>query len=378
MNAFSTKTARVGLFYVLLCALSLGVAQHWRLAWCVDFRLATLRKLVQDERREPDVLFLGSSRTVRGIRPKLAEEVFAGAQTELKTGLNLATNGTPRHMNALTLEDYLEHHKPPKVVCIEAGDAELLNWPHQLLTNLMTPMDALRVMATSPYFVPLPRDYGAKMKLVESGKGFTLEQRAWRAHWHMELGLKTLGRGPEDIVRTVFNCLANGWNARGSESFWRALRNPNFAFEPPIEERTVQEQIDANGWYHMDPQNEILRLGKTKVLELTAKRSKQEWNAKRRSDIFRGNEVYKGDVYYTDRIAKLCREHDIRLVFYLLPPYREIQLSLDHDSWLESISEVFYPDMDALQEPENYADTGHLSDLGAERYTKALAAYLVR
>ena len=116
MSAFTTKTARVGIFYVLLCALSLGVAQHWRLAWCVDFRLATLRKLVQDESRAPDVLFFGSSRTVRGIRPKLAEEVFASAQTELKTGLNLATNGTPRHMNALTLEDYLAHHKAPKFV----------------------------------------------------------------------------------------------------------------------------------------------------------------------------------------------------------------------------------------------------------------------
>ena len=114
MSAFTTKTARVGIFYVLLCALSLGVAQHWRLAWCVDFRLATLRKLVQDESRAPDVLFFGSSRTVRGIRPKLAEEVFASAQTELKTGLNLATNGTPRHMNALTLEDFSRTTRRPR------------------------------------------------------------------------------------------------------------------------------------------------------------------------------------------------------------------------------------------------------------------------
>ena len=109
MSAFTTKTARVGISYVLLCALSLGVAQHWRLAWCVDFRLATLRKLVQDERRAPDVLFFGSSRTVRGIRPKLAEEVFASAQTELKTGLNLATNG----ILSLTITPFVYTLAPP-------------------------------------------------------------------------------------------------------------------------------------------------------------------------------------------------------------------------------------------------------------------------
>jgi hypothetical protein len=231
----------------------------------------------------------------------------------------------------------------------------------------------------SPYFVPFPRDFYAKKDLAEAGKAFTLEQRLWRAHWHVELGLKKLGRGPEDLVRTAFNCLANGWNARGTDSFWRALRNPNFAFEPPIEERTVLEQIEADGWYHMDPNNELLQRGKIAVEQQTAKRpDKHEWNTKRLSEPFLGNEVYKGDVYYTDFIARLCRERGIRLVFYLLPPYREIQLSEAHDKWLESISEVFYPDMDALQEPENYADTGHLSDLGAERYTRALAAYLVR
>lgn len=378
MSSLSNKTARVGIFYVLLCALALGIAQHERLAACVDFRLALLRKLLQNETLEPDVLFLGSSKTVRGIRPKIAAEVFAANGSELKSGLNLATNGTPRHMNALTLEDYLDHHPAPKVVCIECGTTELIPWPHQLLTNLMTPADALRVIERRPYFVPDSKAYNRMNALNKAGEAFSFEQQASRAQWHLELALKALGRGPEDIARAVFNCLANGWNARGSAATLKALRNPNFAFDPPIEDETLWQQLDADGWYRVPSGSEILIEGRTKVEAVAAKVPIDAMKGERRSEVFRGNQVYAADIEYTNRIVQACRERGIRLVFYLMPEFREATISEDQEAWVRSLGELFVSDWDSLQQPENFADTGHLSDLGAERYTRALAAFLTR
>lgn len=380
MGFLTSKTARVGVFYVLLCALMLIWSQHERLGSCIDWRLALLREMEKDKTLAPDVIFLGSSRTVRGIRPLVAEEVYAKSPGALHSSLNLATNGLPRHMNALTLEDWLDHHPPPKIVCVEFGDIELAPWPHELLGNISTAADALRLFVRAPYFVRGNKQYNAMMALNKEGKAFTLAQQMSRRHWHFEYALQVLGRGPEDVVRTAFNCIANALTAPAGHSFWSELENPYRAIDPPIEQRTLREQVDAHGWYRMDPQNELLRLGRVKVAEMAAKpdNSLEKANARRRSEVLDGNPVYLADVLETRRIAKLCREHKIRLVFYSMPPFRDGQMSQAHEDFLRSLGEIFIPDMASLELEENYADVGHLSDLGAERYTREFATFLAR
>jgi hypothetical protein len=51
-------------------------------------------------------------------------------------------------------------------------------------------------------------------------------------------------------------------------------------------------------------------------------------------------------------------------------------VSKAHEDFIAAQGEVFLPDMQSLQAAENFADTGHLSDLGAERYSRALARFL--
>ena len=378
MNFLSSKTARVGMLYVLLCALALGLSQHERLGWCVDWRLAMLRELVQDEARAPDVLYLGSSRTVRGIRPAVATAEFETTNSPLRSGVNLGNNGTPRQMNALVLEDWLEHHAPPKVVCVEFGESDLVNWPNPLLPNIETPTDALRLVVHAPYFVRTAKDYGRMTALLKAGKADSIREMLSRRQWHMELALNALGRGPEDLVRTAFNGLANAWGARASGAAWSELFNPNWAVEPPIERRTLDQQVEQQGWYRMDPGHELLVAGRTLVEQKAAKISIEESNARRRDDAIAGNLANRADELYTERIAALCRARNIRLVFYFMPAFREPLMSTAHEQFIAGLGEVFMPGMGALQAAENYADTGHFSDLGAERYTQELARFLAR
>jgi hypothetical protein len=375
---YRSKTARLGLFYVLLCAAALGVAQHQRLGWCVEFRLALLRELLQDEERAPDVLYLGSSRTLRGIRPKIADEEFQLAGGGLRGGANLGNNGTPRQVNALVLEDWLAHHPAPKVVCVEFGDADLVNWPHELLSNVSTPTDALRFAWNAPYLTRRARDYNRMSALAAAGKADSFLERLSRRHWHFELALAVLGRGPEDLVRTAFNALANAWEARDGGDVWSALNNPYWASEPPIERHTLDAQLGEDGWYRMDPESDLLLRGRAQVDARAAQIGIEESNALRRDDVIAGNPIHRADVLYTQRIAELCRAHNIRLVFHYMPGFRPAAglVSKAHEDFIAAQGEVFLPDMQSLQAAENFADTGHLSDLGAERYSRALARFL--
>ena len=380
MSFYPSKTARVGLFYVLLCALALGFAQRQRLGWCVEFRLAAMRELLQDEKLAPEVLYLGSSRTLRGIRPSIAKEEFERLGSALRSGVNLGNNGTPRQLNALVLEDWLAHHPAPKVVCVEFGDADLVNWPHELLSNVSTPGDALRLAWHSPYLIRSAKEYRRILPVIEAGKVDSIREVMSRRHWHAELALTVLGRGPEDVVRTAFNAFANAWEARASGEVWSGLRNPYWASQPPIDRETIDRQLAEQGWYRMDPQSDLMRNGRELVDKRAAQISIEAANALRRKDVLEGNPLHRATLLYTQRIIELCRERDIRLVFHYMPGFRDGNgiLSVEHERFISGLGEMFIPDMQALQAAENYADPGHFTELGAERYTRELARFLAR
>jgi len=377
---YSSKTARVGLFYVLLCALALAFAQQQRLGWCVEFRLALLRELLQDEQRAPDVLYLGSSRTLRGIRPLVAQQEFEQQGSALRSGVNLGNNGTPRQLNALVLEDWLEHHPAPKVVCVEFGDADLVNWPHELLSNVSTPADALRLAWHAPYLIRSAKEYRRILPVIEAGRVDSLREAMSRRHWHAELALSVLGRGPEDIVRTAFNAAANAWEARADGDPWVELRNPYWASSPPIDRETIEHQLAEAGWYRMDPESELMQNGRKLVDKRATEISAEDANAMRRKDVLAGNPLHRATLLYTRRIIELCRERDIRLVFHYMPGFRDGNgiLSQEHEQFIKGLGEVFMPELQSLQAAEYYADPGHFTELGAERYTRELARFLAR
>ena len=71
MHPLASKTARVGLIYASLCGLLLWASLRERLSLAADWRYAALRELMLEEAPAPDVIFLGSSRTARGLKVKL-------------------------------------------------------------------------------------------------------------------------------------------------------------------------------------------------------------------------------------------------------------------------------------------------------------------
>lgn len=376
----TSKTTRIALWYVAFCALALAVSQRQRLGWCTDWRFAAMREFARDESRAPDVLFFGSSYTERGLRPKIFEEEFASSNAALRSALNLANNGVPQHVNSLVLEDWLAHHPAPKVVCVEFGQSNLINWPHVLLSNLSGPRDAVRLAWRAPYFVETPKRYWAMVERNKAGKAFDFSTQVSRRAWHFDLALEILGRGPEDVVRTGFNGLANAFEARGSGQVAKQLFNPYWSKNPPIDDSTIQDQVAQGGWYRVDPTTPTYAEGRAKVLARAAAISIADANAIVCEHAYAGERAHAANQLYVERIAAMCKRHGVRLVFHYMPAFRDKlgRPSPEHVAFMQALGEVYMPDMDTLQEEENYADEGHLSDLGGERYSRALAKYLAR
>ena len=112
MSLLRHKTVRLALWYILLCGAAFAWSRNERYSLCPDWRFAALRELMKPWQPPPDVLFLGSSRTARGIAPIVFEETLRAAGTE-RRAFNLAVSGTPRHVNYLQLVDYLRDEERP-------------------------------------------------------------------------------------------------------------------------------------------------------------------------------------------------------------------------------------------------------------------------
>jgi hypothetical protein len=373
VNPLATKTGRTAAFYVLLGALAFGVSRMTQLAKCTDWRLAALREL--DQHAEPafpgaaDVLFLGSSRTVRGVMPKAFADEWAALTGGTCTPRNLAVNGTPRHVNYLQLVDWLERHPVPETVFVEVGVSDLVYWPHVLLPRFIDARDALRLVTHRPYYSGTSR-LSERVKAAEAGgASLGLLYEIDRFGRHVEMALGVLGRGPEDCARALFNVAMNVWEGG-------AALDPYWSEAPPISEAVVWQQVGELGWYRIPTDTPEYARGLQQVAEKAARLSIEEANSKRRQEVLEGAPRYRPTVLYTRLIAELCAERGIRCVFMFQPGFREELPSESQVAFYESLGAWFMPDMAELQRQEYYADVGHLTEAGAELYSRALARFL--
>ena len=366
------KSARSLIWFVLLGGAALWLTLDQRLALCSDWRYAILRELERAEGPSPDVLFLGSSRTARGVIPSVFEEEVARANGEQVRALNVAIMGTPRHVALLQLQDWLEEHDPPEAIFVEMGTAGLMEWPHKTLTRFLGPVEALRMLARQPYDYTSQAEYGRKRGRPPIFDPGGLVRALGRNALHLQLALNALGRGPEDVLRVGYNALRNLAAGRGLDLYW--------ADEPRIDPEQTRTEVNAQGWHRLDRGNPSARAANDRFLE--AERAHPTPIAERiaqvRAEDFSDPGRFRATRLYADRLANLCRERGIRLIFMELSAFAEPGLSPSHVAVHEARGEVFRPDPAELQRLEYYLDPGHLSRPGAELYTRRLARFFAR
>jgi hypothetical protein len=384
MNFLAHKSGRLAILYVLLCGAAFAYSRAERLALCPDWRFAALRELMKPKAAQGDVLLLGSSRTVRGLIPAVIEQEFKTLGQEPLSPLNLAVNGTPRHANYLELVDWLTDHSAPKVVCVEVGTPDVIDWPHQMLPRFVNATDAARLAVHRPYLVESQSAAG-RLHVNDEQFHYDVWMAIARTGLHIELALNVYGRGPEDIVRAGFDCAMNAWEEwRAGKGFAAAiaeLDNPYWAQEPPIEPETLVQQIEDRGWYRVDPDSELARAAKVKVVRKAAAVSLEEAIASAAAlpyDIQKPPR-FGATRLYTRLLSELCRKNGIRLVFNFLPGFRQKDLlSPSQIELYRSSGELFVPDLANLQREEMYQDDGHLSIEGATQYSTELARFIAR
>jgi hypothetical protein len=342
--------------------------------------------------RQPpaDVLFLGSSRTVRGIVPQAVEEALQEAGEPGLRALNLAVNGTPRHANYLELADWLEDHAQPRIVVVEVGVADVIPWPHEMLPRFMGARDAARVVLERPYYWRSARHFRSDPTTREALLARSPLHPIDRASLHLELALEVLGRGPEDMVRAAFGGLANGWDAfhearAGGARLGMALAtargslgNPYWGGEPPITAEAIEQQVADRGWYRVDPESQLARDGKPGVAAQAARVSLEQALERRLKQDLAGSPLYAATRLYTRGIEDLCRSRGIRLVFLFLPGFREERLSGYQEQYYRAAGELYEPDLASLWREELYQDPGHLTIEGARWLSAEIGAWLAR
>jgi hypothetical protein len=81
--------------------------------------------LYQRDRVRPDVLFVGSSKTLRGIVPSIIEKELGAALGRPVSAFNVAQLGTSAFGNSLVLRDLVDSNGSPGVVVLELSPAAL-------------------------------------------------------------------------------------------------------------------------------------------------------------------------------------------------------------------------------------------------------------
>ncbi len=362
MHPLASKTARVGLIYASLCGLLLWASLRERLSLAADWRYAALRELMLEEAPAPDVIFLGSSRTARGLAPAAFDARWAEVAGGPVRSLNLAIMGIPKRIGYQQLRSWLRDHEPPRILCMEMGLPDLAEYPHQMASRFVDPGDALRLVVEQPFDHRGAAEYDRRRKRPPPFDPGGILRSLDRNALHLELALEGLGRGPEDVWRLAYNGARNLLEGRGARPYW--------ARWPPIHPADLARQVDARGWYRVPPASPEGRQGKEKVARILDREPGT------RTEDFDAPGRFRGPRLYARLLAELCRERGIRLVFVDLPGFREDALSPSHVAYHESLAEVFRPDLSRLQREELYQDPGHLSPDGARWFSRRLASFL--
>lgn len=377
LAVFRSKTARVALFYVLLCGGLLAWSNRARLSLCGEWRQAALRELCLNG-PEADVLFLGSSRTARGLMPSEFEERWRELTGQETTALNLAVMGVPRHVMFNALVSWLARHRAPRVIVVEMSDTDLVEWPHPNLDDWVLPHDALRVLAARPYAYrdsahysrenPGPKDLERRLVHFDPGGVFNAFE-VWQLN--IDIALRALGRGPEDVSRVPYNQVKNGLAGRGwSNPYWRQDEVPDV---PEIMPEVTRAQVEAQGWYRIAPESRDGVYGKQQV-EALAAGDPEPW-VRSGDQPFGDPRRYRPSKRYARELLQLCRAHGIRLVFMELPGFRS-QAGEAQVRFHRALAPLFQADPAELQVPEMFQDPGHLSIEGARWYSRRLAEWL--
>ena len=381
MNFLLQKSVRTACFYVLGCCACLFGARAQRLSLCADWRFAALRELQRPERGDADVLFMGSSCTARGVRPRIVAEELASLGQPALDLRNLAVMGEPRHVNFLQLESYLRDHEPPRVVFAEVGRVDEPDRPHPALTGFMGPRDAVRVAASIPYRWKNPAAEGQAVRSGRAAAPDTWLGSLDRRGFHLEFALEALGRGPEDFARALFNRARNALMAGApppnpAVEGLAGWSNPYWAVDPPIALGVLGQQLDDWGWYRTDADGPTYAQGLERVRKRAARVPIERAVSQSLSFELADSRKHRAVKIYTAQLARLCERHGIRLVFMHLPGFREKNLSPEQVELYTGCGDLFRPDLRALFAEVHYADPGHLTESGAAHYSRELAGFL--
>ncbi len=359
LTALTSKTARTALWFLLLCGALAVVRHRERLGLIEDWRFAVVRELLAEE-QDADLLFLGTSRTARGIQPVVVEERLAELGDEAEA-VNLAIVGIARPIAYLLLKDWLRTHAAPRVVFVETSLADATEWPHQRAADFLGPREALRVALERPYRFASQSAFGAWRDAVGFDPGGFLRGFE-RARLNVELGVEALGAGPGSCAQALWNRIKSRRAGRGDRPYWRSAEVADL---PEILPETLATQVAARGWYR-----EETSTGREQVSAIAAADDPPTYDVP-----FDDPDRFRAVKRYTELLVELCRERGIRLVFLHLPGFRETT-SPAHRAYHAALAEVFTLEPEVASDPTRYADAGHLSPQGAAWYSKELAEWL--
>jgi hypothetical protein len=74
--------------------------------------------------------------------------------------------------------------------------------------------------------------------------------------------------------------------------------------------------------------------------------------------------------YYLEKLANLCKENNIRLVFLYLPEYGSTQPEPIEMTTYKKYGTVLIPPLSIFDDPDNWADDNHLNHAGAGKLSK--------
>ena len=294
--------------------------------------------------------------------------------------------GGSRQIGYEILRAWLERHAPPKVVFLETSETDLVQWPHPLLSDIVRPVEALRLIAEQPYSYRDPKHYGRENPYPGKGEppfdpgGLAYAFEA--VQLNIDEGLKSLGRGPEDIARYVSNRFWNGMDERGWDNPYR--RSEDRADVPEILPAVTLQQVDEAGWYQISRDSSDWITGPDRVKKKLQKRA-EIWRQERGvdpdgvippGDHWDDDTWYRASRFYLRKIADLCAAYDIRLVVHELPSFGDPRLTKEQMDFSRQHAELFRPDMEILHRADFFQDPGHLSTNGARWYSAQLAKYL--
>lgn len=367
MHPLSSKSARTGLWYIAFCALAYFGSHRFLAGLCSDERHAVVREFLRGS-GDAEVLFLGSSQTARGVMPKVFDARASELAGRAVRSLNLSTEGNPRHIAYSTLSKWLDGHAAPRAVFVECGVlSDLPEYPHETLTRFIDASDALSGLVTRPYTSRDKVQAARRAKETPLFDPFGFFRAMDRRALHVELALDALGRGPEDLVRAGFNWTRNP----DGRPYWKPGA-PNF-------QHIVDSQVLELGFYRIDPASELGLGGRERIAQQAARVSYEDavaaqWTG---DDEFADASRFTVSRVYAQAIAELCRARGIRLVFLDQPNFRGRPLRPSQVEFYRSLGELFIQDKSVLYREESFQDPGHLSLVGAEFASRALAEFYV-